>query len=163
MKKITIHTDGACHGNPGPGGWAARLEFGSIFKEISGAEPATTNNRMELQAAVQALRALKEPCEVKFYTDSEYLRQGITGWIHGWKTRNWMTKEGTPVKNEDLWRALDDATKPHLIHWNWLKGHAGDTRNERCDQLATQALEKEKRKHTRNQLKTMAKELRPGR
>lgn len=140
--KVTIHTDGACRGNPGPGGWAAALACGGHRREISGAEPDTTNNRMELRAAIEALNALKRPCEVELFTDSEYLRNGITAWLFTWKKNGWVTKAKRPVKNEDLWRALDEASSRHKIKWNWLKGHAGHAANERCDQLATAALAK---------------------
>lgn len=135
-----IHTDGACHGNPGPGGWAAVLASGPHRKELSGAVLATTNNRMELQAAIESLEVLKRPCEVAMYTDSNYLRQGVTAWIFGWRKNGWMTKAKKPVKNADLWRRLDAATRPHAIKWHWLKGHAGHELNERCDQLATAAI-----------------------
>ena len=118
---------------------------------------------MELQAAIQGLQALKEPCAVDLFTDSEYLRQGITGWIKGWKSRGWITKEGEPVKNEDLWRALDDAAQRHEVQWHWVKGHAGHHDNERCDELATQALEKEKGKHTSAGLNHLIKEFRSRR
>jgi ribonuclease HI len=140
MKRVTIHTDGGCHGNPGPGGWAAVLTFGKFTRALSGAEPETTNNRMELTAAIEALKALKEPCSVEFYTDSQYLRHGITLWIEGWKRNGWRTKSKEPVKNEDLWRALDQVRAPHQIDWRWVKGHAGHAGNERCDQLATEAI-----------------------
>jgi ribonuclease HI len=140
MKRVTIHTDGGCHGNPGPGGWAAVLTYGKFTRSLSGAEPETTNNRMELTAAIQALKALKEPCIVEFYTDSQYLRHGITLWIEGWKRNGWRTKSKEPVKNEDLWRALDQVRNPHQIDWRWVKGHAGHAGNERCDQLATEAI-----------------------
>jgi ribonuclease HI len=140
MKRVTIHTDGGCHGNPGPGGWAAVLTYGKFTRALSGAEPATTNNRMELTAAIEALKALKEPCVVEFHTDSQYLRHGITLWIEGWKRNGWRTKSKEPVKNEDLWRALDQVRAPHQIDWRWVKGHAGHAGNERCDQLATEAI-----------------------
>jgi ribonuclease HI len=140
MKRVTIHTDGGCHGNPGPGGWAAVLTYGKFTRALSGAEPETTNNRMELTAAIEALKALKEPCIVEFYTDSQYLRHGITLWIEGWKKNGWRTKSKEPVKNEDLWRSLDQVRVPHQIDWRWVKGHAGHAGNERCDQLATEAI-----------------------
>jgi ribonuclease HI len=148
LKKITIHTDGGCLGNPGPGGWAAVLEHAGRKKYLSGGEPATTNNRMELQAAIEALRAIKEPCEIEFFTDSQYLRQGITAWLAGWKARGWLTAAKKPVKNEDLWRALDQAVAGHRIAWKWLKGHAGHEGNERCDQLAAAAIEKVRKQFT---------------
>lgn len=153
MKKVVIHSDGGCLGNPGPGGWAAVLAYGTKTKEISGGVPATTNNRMELQAAIESLRSLKEPCEVEFFTDSEYLRKGVTEWIWGWKRNGWVTKAKQPVKNADLWRQLDDVMRGHRISWRWLKGHAGHAGNERCDELARTAIEKVKLAHTREQLK----------
>lgn len=142
MKQIIIHTDGGCEGNPGPGGWGAVLEYGPHKKELSGGDPATTNNRMELQAAISALRAVKEPCEIEFFTDSEYLRNGITSWIRGWKRNGWRTQDKKPVKNEDLWRELDALAASHQIEWRWLKGHAGHPLNERCDVLAREAITK---------------------
>lgn len=140
MKKVTIHSDGACHGNPGPGGWAALLQCGPNTRELSGGTPATTNNRMELQAAIESLAALREPCAVDFFTDSEYVRQGITSWVANWKRNGWRTKAKQPVKNADLWRALDAAVAGHRIEWHWLKGHAGHAGNERCDQLANEQV-----------------------
>lgn len=140
MREVTIHTDGGCEGNPGPGGWAAVLRHGQHVREIAGAEPATTNNRMELRAAIEALHALKEPCAVNLFTDSEYLRNGITAWIKGWKARGWVTKDKKPVKNADLWRELDTACVRHHVTWGWLKGHAGHADNERCDVLARDAI-----------------------
>jgi len=135
-KKITIHTDGACDGNPGPGGWAALLRYGDHARELAAGEPATTNNRMELQAAISALGALKESCEVTLFTDSEYLRQGITEWLPRWRSNNWRTVDRKPVKNEDLWRQLYEAASEHQVTWKWLKGHVGHTENEQCDRLA---------------------------
>ena len=129
-KKITIHTDGACDGNPGPGGWAALLRYGDHVRELAGGEPATTNNRMELQAAISALGALKESCEVTLFTDSEYLRQGITEWLPRWRANNWRTVDRKPVKNDDLWRQLHEAASQHRVTWKWLKGHVGHTDNE---------------------------------
>ncbi len=152
MKRVIIHTDGGCEGNPGPGGWAAVLEYGGRKKEVSGGEPATTNNRMELLAAIGALSALKEPCEVELYTDSSYLRDGITKWLPTWKRRAWKTVSKQPVKNQDLWRALDAAAAPHRIEWRWLKGHAGHAGNERCDELAAAEIAKLHKKFTRAQL-----------
>jgi len=140
MPSVVIHSDGACHGNPGPGGWAAVLESGSHHKELSGGEPATTNNRMELRAAIEALTALKQPCTVEFHTDSNYLRDGITKWLAGWRRNGWRTKSRQPVKNEDLWRQLAEAANRHAVNWHWVKGHAGDAGNERCDELATAAI-----------------------
>ncbi len=152
MKKVVIHSDGACQGNPGPGGWGALLTYGSRTREISGGVAATTNNRMELQAAIEGLQALREPCEVEFFTDSEYLRKGVTEWIWGWKRNGWMTKAKKPVKNADLWRQLDHALGDHRVTWRWLKGHAGHAGNERCDGLATAAIEKLRATHSREQL-----------
>ncbi len=164
MKKVTIHTDGACEGNPGgPGGWAAVLRHGTRSREISGGVPATTNNRMELQAAISALQALKEPCAVELWTDSQYLRQGITEWLPGWKRRGWRTVEKKPVKNEDLWRALDAAAAPHQIHWQWLKGHAGHADNERCDALARAEVAKLRSLHSPQQLAALRDQFLTGR
>jgi ribonuclease HI len=133
---VEIWTDGACSGNPGPGGWGAILRFGDRAKELCGGEQLTTNNRMELTAAISALEALKRDCEVDLHTDSQYLRQGVTGWMFGWKKNGWRTADRKPVKNEDLWRRLDEATARHKIDWRWVKGHAGDEMNERADELA---------------------------
>lgn len=135
-RRVTIHTDGACSGNPGPGGWGAILSFGAAEKELSGGQAETTNNRMELTAAIRALEALKRPCHVDLYTDSVYLRDGVTKWLSSWKARGWRTAAKKPVKNEDLWRALEDAMARHDIAWHWVKGHAGDDMNERADVLA---------------------------
>jgi ribonuclease HI len=139
-QKVVIHTDGACSGNPGPGGWGAILAFGDREKELMGGEPDTTNNRMELMAAISALEALKRPCAVDLYTDSEYLRNGITKWIVGWKRNGWRTASKQPVKNVDLWKRLDAAITRHQVHWRWVKGHAGHAMNERADQLARDGL-----------------------
>lgn len=147
MKSVTIYTDGACQGNPGPGGWAAVLLHGANRREAAGGAPATTNNRMELTAAIEALRLLKEPCEVALFTDSQYLRQGITGWIAGWKRNGWKTAQKQPVKNDDLWRALDGLLAGHRIAWKWVKGHAGDAENERCDVLAVAEIAKVRAVH----------------
>lgn len=136
QKNIEIYTDGACSGNPGPGGWGAILRFQGKEREISGGQPNTTNNQMELQAAIEALRALKESCSIDFYTDSQYLRQGITQWIHSWKRNGWRTADKKPVKNQSHWVELDELTQKHTIRWHWLKGHAGHPENERCDELA---------------------------
>jgi ribonuclease HI len=155
VKKVIIHSDGACHGNPGPGGWAAVLEYGDRQKELSGGVPATTNNRMELQAAIGALSALKEPCEVEFYTDSEYVKNGVSGWLLNWKRNGWRTKSKKPVKNEDLWAALDSHTAMHQVKWYWLKGHAGHVGNERCDQLANEEIAKIKKTYNADQLKAL--------
>lgn len=145
MKKVIIHTDGGCQGNPGPGGWGAVIEFGKLRKELSGGDPATTNNRMELTAAIRALEALREPCEVDLFTDSTYVRDGITKWITGWKARGWVTLAKQPVKNEDLWRALEAEALRHTIYWKWVRGHTGNDGNERCDGLATAAMAKLRR------------------
>ena len=133
---VTIHTDGACSGNPGPGGWGAILTFKDQEKELKGGEPQTTNNRMELMAAITALEALKRPCTVDLYTDSQYVRDGITSWIKGWKRNGWRTASKQPVRNVDLWQRLDAALKQHQVRWHWVKGHAGHDANERADQLA---------------------------
>ncbi|AMS30881.1 MAG TPA: ribonuclease HI [Hyphomonadaceae bacterium] len=138
---VTIHTDGACSGNPGPGGWGAILQFNGNEKEIFGGEPLTTNNRMELMAAIMALESLKRPCPVVLYTDSQYVRQGITEWIHGWKKRHWRKADGKPVVNADLWQRLETANKAHKVDWRWVRGHAGDPMNERADGLARQGTE----------------------
>ena len=136
MKHVSIWTDGACSGNPGPGGWGALLRFNGTEKELSGGEVLTTNNRMELQAATEALNALKEPCKIDLYTDSQYVKGGIGGWIHGWKKNGWKTSAKKPVKNVELWQALDEAVKRHKVKWHWVKGHAGHEENERADELA---------------------------
>jgi len=162
LKLVKIHTDGGCEGNPGPGGWAAVLEYKGQKKEVSGGDPATTNNRMELQAAIGALNALSEPCEVELFTDSNYLRDGITKWISSWKRRGWMTSTKEPVKNKDLWRALDDAARRHRITWRWLKGHAGHEGNERCDQLAGSEIAKIRKQFTRDQLRAKLDEFVAG-
>ena len=152
MCPVVIHSDGACHGNPGPGGWAAVLVSGTHRKELSGGEPATTNNRMELRAAIEALSALKQPCAVEFHTDSNYLRDGITKWLAGWRRNGWKTKSKQPVKNADLWRQLANVVAQHTVNWHWVKGHAGDAGNERCDELATAAIMALKQRHSREQL-----------
>lgn len=140
-KQVEIHTDGACLGNPGPGGWAALLRWRDIERELSGGEVQTTNNRMELMAAIAALEVLKEPCTVVLTTDSQYVRQGITEWMAGWLRRGWKTAGGAPVKNRDLWERLHAAASRHAVDWRWVKGHAGHPENERVDQLArAQAL-----------------------
>jgi ribonuclease HI len=140
LPNVTIHTDGACSGNPGPGGWGAILTFQDREKELKGGEPVTTNNRMELMAAISALEALKQPCRVDLYTDSQYLRQGITQWIHSWKRNGWRTASREPVKNVDLWQRLELALKRHQIEWHWVRGHAGHDMNERADVLAREAI-----------------------
>ena len=137
---VFIFTDGACSGNPGPGGWGAILRFGEIEKELSGGERNTTNNRMELMAAISALEALKRPAIVDITTDSQYVRQGITSWIHGWKRNGWRTADKKPVKNTDLWQRLDAALHQHEVRWHWVKGHDGHAENERADQLARDGI-----------------------
>ena len=142
---VTIHTDGACRGNPGPGGWGALLQHGKNSRELCGGDPATTNNRMELTAAIEALNILKRPCRVDLYTDSVYVRDGITRWLDNWKQRGWRTAARKPVKNQDLWQALDTAAldahcRDHVV-WHWVKGHNGDPGNERADELANLGLE----------------------
>jgi ribonuclease HI len=134
--RVAIWTDGACSGNPGPGGWGALLCYEGHEKELSGGEALTTNNRMELMAAIGALEALSRPCAVDLHTDSQYLRGGVTGWINGWKRNGWRTADKKPVKNVELWQRLDAATATHAIAWHWVKGHAGHDENERADQLA---------------------------
>jgi ribonuclease HI len=136
---VEIFTDGACKGNPGPGGWGAVIRSGAHEKEISGGEPLTTNNRMELLAAIRALEALKRPCEIVLYTDSIYVRDGITKWIHGWRRNGWKTADRKPVKNAELWQELETAAAPHKVDWRWVKGHAGHPENERADKLACDA------------------------
>jgi ribonuclease HI len=138
---VDIYTDGACSGNPGPGGWGALLRIDGKEKELSGYAPATTNNRMEMMAVIEALRALKRPVAVRVHTDSQYVQKGISEWIHGWKKRGWQTADRKPVKNADLWQALDAATIGHQIEWLWVRGHAGHVENERVDALARQAIE----------------------
>ena len=138
--RVTIHTDGACSGNPGPGGYGAILQWGDHTREIKGGEPHTTNNRMELMAAITALETLKRPCTVDIHTDSQYLRNGIMTWINGWKRNGWKTADRKPVKNADLWQRLDDALSHHTVRWHWVRGHAGHDLNERADELARQAI-----------------------
>jgi ribonuclease HI len=139
MKKVQLITDGACIGNPGPGGWACILRHGSHKKELHGSVPHTTNNRMELTAAIEGLGALREPCEVEVVTDSEYLKNGISKWIHGWKRNGWKTSDKKPVVNQDLWTELDRLAGQHDVRWTWTKGHASHEDNNRCDELATRA------------------------
>lgn len=141
MQEVEIFTDGACKGNPGPGGWGVVLRYKGQEKTLKGAEPDTTNNRMELTAALEGLKSLKRPCKVDLTTDSEYVRKGITEWIHGWKQKGWRTASKQPVKNADLWQALDEATRQHEVKWHWVKGHSGHPENEKCDQLANEAIE----------------------
>ena len=139
MTEVEIFTDGACKGNPGPGGWGAIIRAGERERELSGGEPVTTNNRMELLAAIRALEALTRPCRVALHTDSIYVRDGITKWIHGWRRNGWRTADRKPVKNAELWQALVDAASPHQVDWRWVKGHAGHPENERADKLACDA------------------------
>jgi ribonuclease HI len=140
LPQVVIHTDGACSGNPGPGGWGAILQSGAHVKELKGGEAHTTNNRMELMAAISALETLKMPCRVDLYTDSQYVRNGITSWIRGWKKNGWRTADKKPVKNVDLWQRLDTALARHEVSWHWVKGHAGHDMNERADELARSAI-----------------------
>ena len=141
MKKITIYTDGACKGNPGPGGWGALLSYNGSSKTLKGGELATTNNRMELMAAISALESLREPCAVMLHTDSKYVMSGLTEWLPNWKARGWRTADKKAVKNQDLWQRLDAAVQRHQIEWRWVKGHAGDPGNEAADRLANEAVE----------------------
>jgi ribonuclease HI len=143
MNPVSVHlyTDGACSGNPGPGGWGAILRFKGVEKELLGGEPQTTNNRMEMMAVIEGLRALTRPCEVDVFTDSEYVKKGMTEWLRGWKARGWKTADKKPVKNDDLWKILDDLSTRHTVRWHWVKGHAGHPENERADQLARQGIE----------------------
>lgn len=141
-KQVQVHTDGACLGNPGPGGWAALLRYRGRERELSGGDPATTNNRMELMAAIAALEALRETCDVVLHTDSQYVRQGITLWMPNWLRRNWRTAGGGAVKNQDLWERLQAAASRHRVDWRWVKGHSGDPDNERVDQLARAQAER---------------------
>lgn len=141
MKVVEVFTDGACKGNPGPGGWGALLRYGEQEKELFGGARDTTNNRMELQAAIEALTSLKRPCKVVLTTDSQYVRQGITSWLAGWKRNGWKTASKQPVKNIDLWQALDEQVARHDIEWRWVKGHSGHPENERADQLANRGVE----------------------
>lgn len=137
---VIVHTDGACSGNPGPGGWGVVLQYNGHIKDLCGGAEQTTNNRMELTAAIEALNSLKRPCTVELHTDSTYVKDGLTKWIHGWKKNGWRTAAKKPVKNAELWQALDDAVQPHTINWHWVKGHAGDEMNERADQLANEGM-----------------------
>jgi ribonuclease HI len=141
-ERVEIFTDGACSGNPGPGGWGAVLRFKEVEKELSGTEARTTNNRMEMMAAIAALEALKRPARVRLHTDSTYLKDGITKWIHAWKVRGWKTANKKPVKNQDLWQRLEAALVPHQVTWFWVKGHAGHAENERADELARTAIDR---------------------
>jgi ribonuclease HI len=139
-ERVIIHTDGACSGNPGPGGWGAVLQYGGTIKELKGGAPLTTNNQMELTAAIEALNALKRPVQVELHTDSNYVKDGLTKWIHGWKRNGWRTADKKPVKNAELWKALDTAVGRHTIAWHWVKGHNGDVMNERADELANEGM-----------------------
>ncbi len=141
MKQVEIFTDGACRGNPGPGGWGALLRYGEIERELYGGERETTNNRMELRAAIEALKALKESCRVSLTTDSVYVRNGITSWLEGWKAKGWKTASRKPVKNVDLWQALDEQNQRHQVEWHWVKGHSGHRENEIADQLANRGID----------------------
>ena len=141
MKAVTAYTDGACRGNPGPGGWGAILRYGDNVRELQGGDLQTTNNRMELMAAIEALGALREPCRVTLYTDSRYVRDGIARWLPDWRRRGWLTRAKKPVKNKDLWMQLDDLAQRHEVAWHWVKGHAGHPGNERADALANLGLE----------------------
>ena len=136
LTEVEMFTDGACKGNPGPGGWGVILRAGAREKEMSGGEPLTTNNRMELMAAIEGLKALKQPCRVQLFTDSNYVRDGITKWIHGWRRNGWKTSDRKPVKNAELWQALVEASAPHRVEWHWVKGHSGHPENDRADALA---------------------------
>jgi ribonuclease HI len=140
-KEVVIFTDGACRGNPGPGGWGVLLRFGAVERELCGGEGPTTNNRMELMAAIKGLEALREPCVVQLFTDSEYVRRGITEWMLKWRNNGWRTADRKPVKNADLWRELDAEATRHRVSWHWVKGHAGDPGNERADQLANRGID----------------------
>ena len=159
LKQVEIFTDGSCLGNPGPGGYGAILRYQQREKTFSEGYRLTTNNRMEMMAAIVALEALKEPCTVVLSTDSQYVRQGITQWIHNWKKRGWKTADKKPVKNVDLWKRLDAALGKHEIRWEWVKGHAGDAGNERCDALATAAIAAVKQKFSREQLAASLREF----
>ena len=142
MKQVDIFTDGACSGNPGPGGWGTIIRYNGHEKELSGGDRDTTNNRMEMMACISGLNALKEECSVTITTDSNYVKDGITKWITNWKKRGWKTADGKPVKNQDLWMLLDSLTTTHTVQWKWVKGHSGHPENERCDELARQAIPK---------------------
>jgi ribonuclease HI len=157
VKLVTIHSDGGCEGNPGPGGWAAVLAYGKHTRNISGGEPATTNNRMELQAAVAAFSCLKEVCEVDFFTDPKYLQRGVTKWMPRWKQNNWRAIGKQMVKNRDLWQTLDELTMKHRVRWHWVRGHSGHRYNERCDALAAKEIGKIKRKYSPQQLKELVR------
>lgn len=140
-KLVVIHTDGACKGNPGPGGWGATLEYGGVVKELFGGEPDTTNNRMELTAVIEALKALKRDCDIRLVTDSQYVQKGVETWMDNWKRKNWKTSTGKPVANRDLWEALDRELQSHRVVWEWVRGHQGHVGNERADELANRGVE----------------------
>ena len=140
MADVALFTDGACSGNPGPGGWGVILRWRGAEKELCGGELQTTNNRMEMMAVIQGLNSLKRPCEIDVFTDSQYVQKGVTEWLRGWKARGWKTADKKPVKNEDLWRLLDEAAAPHQVAWHWVRGHAGHAENERADALARRGL-----------------------
>ena len=142
VPEVIVHTDGGCRGNPGPGAWACVIQFGNEWWQRAAAIECTTNNRMELQAAIQALKALNRPCSVSLFTDSDYLRQGITQWIRGWQKKGWKTSTGDPVKNRDLWQELDERARIHRVQWHWVRGHNGNRWNELCDRLATEAIDR---------------------
>ena len=146
QNKVIVHTDGACSGNPGPGGWGVILDYNGTRKELSGGEADTTNNRMELMGAISALESLKRPCEVEMHVDSNYVKDGITRWIHGWKKNGWKTADKKPVKNAELWQRLDTALGTHKVSWHWVKGHAGHDENERADELAREGMAPFKRR-----------------
>ena len=141
MKTVIIYTDGACRGNPGPGGWGVLIEYGELSKQLYGGDVSTTNNKMELTAAIMALKEIKEPCEINLYTDSKYVLQGIEEWIHNWKKRGWRGANKKPVKNIELWKELDELRDEHNIKWNWVKGHSGDPGNETADMLANRGID----------------------
>ncbi|KGE03546.1 ribonuclease HI [Pseudohaliea rubra] len=145
MKRVALFTDGACRGNPGPGGWGVLLRYGDRELELCGGEPATTNNRMELRAAIEGLKALREPCEVTLTTDSTYVMKGLTEWLPAWKARGWRTAGRKPVKNAELWQALDAEARRHRVHWEWVKGHSGHEGNERADALANRGIDQLKK------------------
>ncbi|HEV2595797.1 MAG TPA: ribonuclease HI [Sphingomicrobium sp.] len=147
LPEVAIFTDGACRGNPGPGGWGVLLRLGEKERELSGGEPLTTNNRMELLAAIKGLEALKRPCRVKLHTDSTYVRDGITRWVHNWQQNGWRTADKKPVKNAELWQELINAAAPHQIEWHWVKGHSGHVENDRVDTLACAAADEQRRHH----------------
>lgn len=163
---VAIYTDGACSGNPGPGGWGAVLRYGNCERHLQGGVAHTTNNRMELTAAIEALRALKRPCSVEIYTDSQYLFYGITKWIEDWRRRGWKDPSGTPFKNSDLWHALEEALSPHSVHWNWVRGHTGEEGNELADTLAREGMApfmtgpREKKNYFRTRSKTSSPDMR---